>query len=176
MADYRNRITGILAALAVLACMASAQTKIGYVNSQEVLEKSVEGKKILARLQDSDQKNTAAVAKADAEIQTLTSRLNTQRLTLTAEAAATLTAELDRKTTERKRTAEDAYAAFTALRDRVLGTLQTELLAVVNQIGKEKGYDLILDLMKSGAIYWNPALDLTSEVIKRYDASKVPAK
>jgi outer membrane protein len=168
MTNHRPRITGILAALAALSCAASAQTKIGYVNSQEVLEKSVEGKKIMARLQDSDQKNAAAVAKADAEIQTLTSKLNTQRLTLTA--------ELDRKTTERKRIAEDAYAAWTALRDRILGTLQSELLALVNQIGKEKGYDLILDLMKSGAIYWNPALDLTSEVIKRYDASKVPAK
>ncbi len=176
MAVHGPRITGILAGLAALACMASAQTKIGYVNSQEVLEKSVEGKKILARLQDADQKNAAAVAKADAEIQTLTSKLNTQRLTLTAEAAATLTAELDRKTTERKRTAEDAYAAWSGLRDKLFTGLQNELVAMIGQIGKEKSYDLIIDLAKSGAVYWNPALDLTSEVIKSYDASKVPAK
>ena len=54
--------------------------------------------------------------------------------------------------------------------------LQEELLGVVAQIGKEKGFNLIFDLGKSGAAYWNPAIDITAEVIKRYDASKAALK
>jgi len=36
--------------------------------------------------------------------------------------------------------------------------------------------EIILDLASSGAIYFNPAIDLTEEVIKRYDASKSQQK
>jgi Skp family chaperone for outer membrane proteins len=31
---------------------------------------------------------------------------------------------------------------------------------------------MVFDLARSGAVYWNPANDVTAEVIKRYDASK----
>jgi len=176
MIDHRLRAA--VGALLILAAAAAGygQIKLGYLNSQEVLEKSVEGKKILARLQEADRQNQAAIVKLDEEIRTLQTKLSTQRITLSEEAAAKNAADLDRRTTERKRKAEDAYADMNELRDRLFKTLQEELIAVVTQIGKEKGYDFIFDLGKSGAVYWNAALDITAEVIRRYDASKPPAK
>jgi outer membrane protein len=170
------RIAHIFLAMAVLFSFASAQTKLGIVNSQEVLEKSSEGKKIIARIQEADKQNQAALARLDEDIRALQTKLSSQRLTLSEEAAVKLSADLDKKNTERKRTAEDAYASMNELRDRLFRKLQDELLSVVAQIGKEKSFDLILDLGKSGAAYWNPAIDLSAEVIKRYDASKTPAK
>jgi outer membrane protein len=155
---------------------AFAQAKIGYVNSQEVLEKSAEGKRILARLEDAGKQGQAGIAKLDEEIRASQTKLNTQRITMTDDAIMQLSADLERKNTERKRKAEDAYAAMAELRDRLFKKLQDELIAVVEQVGKEKGYDLIFDLFKSGAVYSNPMLDLTAEVIKRYDASKATGK
>jgi hypothetical protein len=55
---------------------------------------------------------------------------------------------------------------------RLFSKVQSELIAIVEALGKERGFDMIIDLGKSGAIYWTPATDLTAEVIKRYDASK----
>ena len=43
-------------------------------------------------------------------------------------------------------------------------------------MGKENGLDIIFDLGKSGAIYFSPTVDITAEVITRYDASKAPTK
>jgi outer membrane protein len=169
-------IAALLLAIGGAAAPGPAQSKLGVVNSQEVLEKSAEGKRVIARLEDTGKQNQSALVKLDEEIRALQTKLSTQNMTLTQEAAALISAELERKTTERKRKGEDFYAGFNALRDHLFGKLQEELLAVIAQIGKEKGFDLIFDLIKSGAGYWNPQIDLTAEVIKRYDASKAAAK
>ncbi|MDD8026641.1 MAG: OmpH family outer membrane protein [Acidobacteriota bacterium] len=176
MRKCRLRFAGTVCLLGAAASLAAAQTKLGYVDAQRILEKSSEGRKIVARLNEADQKNQAIITRLDDDIRQLQAKLSTQRLTLSEEAAARYSADLEKKNTDRKRQAEDAYAYWTQLRDRLFGGLQTELVAVITQVGKEKGYDLVIDLGKSGAVYWNPALDLSEEVIRRYDASKTPTK
>ncbi|MCX6565650.1 MAG: OmpH family outer membrane protein [Candidatus Aminicenantes bacterium] len=175
------RKTLIVIALTVLCLGASvpssfAQGKIGIIDSQQVLEKSAEGKKVIARLQETEKKNQSAVATLDEQIRQIQTKLNTQRLTLTDEAAVQLQADLERKTVERKRVAEDALASMQELSQRLFMKLQSELMPLVQALGKEKGLDVILDVQKSGAIYWNPAADVTEDIIKRYDAAKAAEK
>jgi Skp family chaperone for outer membrane proteins len=167
----------LILGLGVLASLGYAQQlKIGVVNSQEILDRSAEGKKVLARLQDLDKQNQARITKLDTEIQQLQAQINTQRLTLTQEALSQKVNDLDRKQTQRKRDAEDAYANMQETSNRLLGRIQEELIPIVTQLGKEKGLDIIFDLGKSGAVYFNPTIDVTEEVIKRYDASKAAGK
>jgi outer membrane protein len=172
------RFTGTALMIAFLASSGLAQQiiKIGVVNSQTVLENSAEGKKVLSQLQDKDKRNQAELSRRDAEIQELQTKLNTQRLTLTPEALRNLNLDLERKTTERRRYYEDAGRDMNETAERLFQRVQNELLPIIEQMGKEKGLDMIFDLAKSGAIYFSPAVDMTQEVIQRYDASKVPAK
>jgi len=158
--------------MGVAASQGFAQAKMGVLNSQDVLEKSAEGKKVIARLQEKDKQNQAAVAKLDEDIRTLQTKLNTQRITLTEDAIMQLTSDLEKKNTDRKRLAEDAYSGMQELTQRLFKKVQDELIPIVETLGKERGLDMIFDLAKSGAVYWNPANDITTEVIKRYDASK----
>ena len=151
---------------------AQAQAKIAVVNSQDVLEKSIEGKRVLNQLAEQDKKNQDQLAKLDEEIRKLETRLNTQRLTLSEEALLQLNSDLTRKRTERTRLSEDMARDMQELQYRLYTRLQNELIPIIEQIGKEKGFDLILDLGRSGAVYVNPAIDITEEVIKRYDALK----
>jgi len=169
-------LIGTLALVLALAATASAQAKIGVVNSPEILEKSAEGKRVLARLQDADKQNQTKVAALDDQIRRIQTELSTQRITMTDEAILQKSADLERKNTERKRVAEDAYASMNEMSQRLLGKLQSELIPIVEQLGKEKGLDIVFDLKNSGAVYWNPTVDLTAEVIKRYDASKAAGK
>ncbi len=162
----------------VSAGLAQQAAKIGVINSQDVLEKSVEGKKVIARLQEQDKKNQTNMAKTDDEIRNLETKLSTQRLTLSEEALLQLSSDLDKKKKDRTRFAEDATRDIQELQLRLYQKLQSELLPIIESIGKDKGYDVIFDLGKSGAVYFNPAVDITNDVIKRYDASKAtpPAK
>jgi outer membrane protein len=173
-------IIATLAALfigaAVIPAAAQAQGKLGIIDSQQVLERSVEGKKVLARLQETDKKNQTTVANLDNDIRQMQTKLNTGRLTMTDEAAVQMQADLERKNTERKRVAEDAVASMQELSQRLFMKLQSELMPIVQTLGKEKGFDIIFDVQKSGAIFWNPAVDVTDEVIKRYDAAKAAEK
>lgn len=171
----------LLLLLAAAAPLSTAQepTKIGVINSQEVLEKSAEGKRVIARLQEKDKSNQAGLDKLDQEINQTQTRLNTGRLTLSEEQLYNLNADLNKKQTDRKRIAEDAVRDFQDIQVKLFNKVQSELIPIIDQLGKEKGIEVIFDLAKSGAVYVNPAIDVTAEVIKRYDASKAttpPAK
>jgi Skp family chaperone for outer membrane proteins len=160
--------------VAVLVSVGFAQQtlRIAVVNSQEVLEKSTEGKKVMAQLQSKDSKAQADIAKLDEEIRLLETRLNTQRLTLTQETMRSMQADLERKRTDRTRFAEDQVREITDMTNTLFGRIQSELLPIIEAVGKERNLDLILDLGRSGVIYFNPTTDLTAEIIQKYDASK----
>ena len=172
----RSRSKGFVITLFVVllasAGLAQQAIKVGVVNSQEVLEKSAEGKRVMAQIQDKDKKNQDSLAKLDEEIRNLETRINTQRLTLTQEALINMSSDLDKKRTDRKRFAEDSLREMQAFTQRLFQRVQNELLPIIEQLGKDRGLDIIFDLARSGAIYFNPTIDLTQEVITRYDASK----
>jgi outer membrane protein len=152
--------------------LAQQVIKIGVVDSQKVLENSIEGKRIMAQLEEKDKQNRDALTKMDDEIRRLETKLSTQRLTLTQEAMAQLSSDIERKRTERKRYTEDTYTEMQELTGRLFNRIQSELMPIIEQIGKEKNVDIIFDLARSGAIYYNPTIDLTQDVITAYDASK----
>lgn len=178
---HRLRLIALIAiATAGLAGLAAAQGagKLGVIDSQEILDKSAEGRKVLAELQAAEKKYTEELAKIDDQIKQLQNRLATQRLTLTPEAAAGLQADLQRKQTDRQRAAEDAARDMRELQGKTLERIQTELIGLIEQARKDLGLELIFDLAKPGVLYFSPAINLTAEIIKRYDAMKSapPAK
>ena len=177
-----RRSTGqvLLLALCVTALVSQGfsqqDVKIGVVNSLGVLERSTEGKRIVAQLEEKNKSNQQKLNDMDDEIRQLETKLNTQRLTLTDEALMNLSADIERKRTDRKRYAEDSFREFQQLRDRLFNKLQNEVRPIVEQLGKERNLEIIFDQASSGAIYVSPSVELTEEVIKRYDVSKAPAK
>jgi outer membrane protein len=146
--------------------------KVGVVNSQDVLEKSQEGKRVTAQLEAKNKTLQEDLARLDDKIRDLETRLNTQRLTLSQEALSNLMADLEKQRTDRTRFVEDSRRELNDLTNRLFARLQAELRPIIEQVGKEKNLDLIFDIGGSGIIYFNPAIDLTQEVIQKYDASK----
>lgn len=169
-----SRVLFGLVGTVALAAGLTAQTaaKIGVLDSQRVLETSAEGKRAIAQLEDRNKKLQAEVTKLNDQIKSLEGRLSTQRLTLTPEAAQAISADLVRKQTDQKRLSEDAARELQELQFKLLNKIQAELIPLIEALGKEKDLDIIFDLAKSGAVYFNPVIDVTEEVIKRYDASK----
>ncbi len=146
--------------------------KYGVVNSQDVLEKSAEGKKVTAQLEAKNKTLQEDLARLDDKIRDLETRLNTQRLTLSQEALSNLVADLERQRTDRTRFVEDSRRELNDLTNRLFAKLQNDLRPIITEVGKEKNLDMIFDIAGSGIIYFNPAVDLTQEVIQKYDASK----
>lgn len=146
--------------------------RIGVVDSQEVLEKSQEGKRVTAQIESKNKTLQEDLVRLDDKIRELETKLNTQRLTLSQEALSNLLSDIDKRRTERARFVEDSRRELNDLTQRLFQRLQGELVPIISEIGKEKNLDIIFDRGSSGIIYYNPAVDLTPEVIQKYDASK----
>lgn len=173
----RHLIPLTLMACGMLTLSAAAQqaAKVGIIDSQRAFQTSAEGKKAAGQLQEKDTKIKNDLAKIDDQIRSLESKMNTQRLTLSQEALIQYQSDIEKKSTERKRYAEDADRDFQQLQINVVQKIRNEMIVVIDQIAKEKAFDLIVDLAASGVVFFNPAIDITDEVVKRYDASKASA-
>jgi len=90
-------------------------------------------------------------------------------LTLKEEALSQLQIEIDKKEADQRKYEQDSSADFNQLKAKLIKKIRDGLLVIVDELVKEKGYDLVFDLSSSGLIYFQPALDITEEVIKRYD-------
>jgi len=170
-----RKMAAPLIALFVLGFAAAGfaqQVKVGVVNSQNAFNTSLEGKKAQGQLQDKDNKIKADLAKVDNEIKQLQTKLSTQQMTLTNEAAVQIQSDIDKKTTARKRLEEDATRDMQQIQYALIQRIRGEMVGIIEAIAKEKGYDLVLDLGASGIVFFNPTIDITDELIKRYDATK----
>ncbi len=146
--------------------------KIATINSQKAFETCVEGKKILAQMQDRENKIKSDIQKQEDAIRLLENKLSTGRLTMTNEALLGIQADIDKKTTERKRYEEDAARDATQFSQNLAQRIRVEMLAIIEALAKERGLDLVLDELQSGVVTKSPAIDITDEVIRRYDQSK----
>lgn len=151
---------------------AQENKNLGIVDSDQILQNSIEGKKVLAQLRERESTNQEKLAKKDEEIRGLQKKINTQSLTLTQEAQMNLNSDLERLKTERQRMYEDSQREMNEMAARLFQKIQNEVMPLIEQIGKEKGLDIIFDLQRSGAVYYSPTVDITNEVIQRYDEQK----
>jgi outer membrane protein len=169
-------ILAVLAAGLVLlpaaGLFAQQQAKIAVVDSAKAFQTSAEGKKALAQFQERDAKIKGDIQKLDDALRALENRMSTGRLTMTQEALAATQADIDKKTTERKRYEEDAARDFQQFQANIVQRIRAEMIVIIDNLAKERGLDLVLDLQTSGAAYANPAIDMTDEIIRRYDATK----
>lgn len=162
-----------LVLLAAVASFAQQQTyKVGIINSTKAFEISAEGKKAYAQSQDRENKVKAALQKLDDAIRALENRMSTGRLTMTQEALLATQADHDLKLTERKRYEEDATRDFQTFQRNVGQKIQEEMVSIIKALRKENGLEIIFDLAAAGIVDFDLALDITDEVVRRYDASK----
>jgi Skp family chaperone for outer membrane proteins len=43
-------------------------------------------------------------------------------------------------------------------------------------IGQERGYTVVLEATEGGVVYWSDSVDITDELIKRYNAANPATK
>jgi len=149
---------------------AQQPAKVGIIDSQRAFEQSEEGKKAAAQMQERDIKIKNELKKLDDSVRLLETRLGTAQLTMTQEALIALQSDLEKKRTERKRYEEDSTQDLARLRASLISKLQTEMLAIIKAMRKEKGYDLIMET--TSIVDADPSFDVTDELIRRYNASK----
>lgn len=159
--------------LSAISAMAQDVPRIAAVDLQRAFEDSAEGKAVLNQLRQKEQAILGELDKFDKQILSLETKLRTQRLTLTEEAQQRLGFDLDTARLQRKRVEEDSAKDFQRLQFTLVSKLRNEVWAVIEGYAKEKQLNMVFDLSApSVALYCDPGLDITTEIIRRYDATK----
>ncbi len=95
---------------------------------------------------------------------------------LSEEARAQATKEVERLNVEIQRMQQDADAELQELQQQLQLEFQRKLTPVIQQVAQEKGLQMLLSQADAGIVWADPGLDLTAEVIKRFDAATAGAK
>ncbi len=172
----RMILFGVL--LATFASMGFAQKtfEIGVVYSAKVLQTSAEGKKAMFTLKQKEQKINDELAKIDNQAKELELKLNTQKLVLSLESQQQMAYDLEQLRTKRKRAEEDFAKEYRQLEFSLVSKIRDEVFPIIETVAKEKNFRLVLDLSVTGAAYVDPVIDITDEVIQRYNEAKSTAK
>jgi len=150
--------------------LAAQQTAggVAYIDSQRVVDESKAGKASLKELEDFKKKNEEELTKRDKEIKDLEEGLQKQKFALSSEEQSKREEDIRRKGIDLKRFKEDKEQELKDLYFKHLNKIKEEIVQVVQKIGQEKGYTLIINKDDS-IIYASPDHDITKLVIEAYD-------
>jgi Skp family chaperone for outer membrane proteins len=150
--------------------------QVAVIDSAKTLQISIEGKKTMSQLQQKEEKILGALSKLDNQAQSLETRLLTQKFTLSPEARDQMAKDLESLKTMRKKLEEDSTKEYQQLEFSLVSKIKSEVLPIIKDVAQEKGFSLVLDLQATGVAYFHPTIDITDEVIKRYDSLKLSPK
>jgi len=163
-----KRVGILVLTLAALAGIASAEVKIGFVNSEVILQeyKAVQG--VMETFNRDVQGWEAELQQRKKELDDMQRELQQQTLMLSDQRRQEKELEYQRKLTEFEKFKESIWSSDGLIEQRneelfrpVINKVQT----VLEQIAAEDGYDLILDAADSNILYGDPEFDLTQRVL-----------
>jgi len=76
---------------------------------------------------------------------------------------------IERKTRELEFLLKDSNEEMRRAQEKEQKRILKELENVIEKIGSEGNYIMILEKRAGGVLYWNKTYDLTDEVVKAYD-------
>lgn len=151
--------------------------KIAYVNIQAIASLSVEGKAATGKLEEFKKKKTAEIAEKTKSVTAMQTKLQQGGSVMSEQARGQLEKEVEKAQRDLQFVQQDANTEMQELTQQLQGEFQQRLNPVIEQIATEKGLHMVLSITDSGAIWANRGLDISDEVIKRFDATKAaPAK
>jgi outer membrane protein len=169
----RKFVIGIAAlAIVALAVPAAAQVNIAVIDVQRVVTESDPGKEALRQLKElSDQKIQEGQG-LQQELASLRDQLNKQRFTLSEEKLQEITKQIEDGQIALQRFEDDAQRDLNEARRRTLGGLEEQIMPVINDVGQEQGLTLIFNKFQSGLVYADEAVDITDDVIRRFNLTQ----
>jgi outer membrane protein len=146
--------------------------KIGVVDFQEILQKSSAGKSAQSEIEKEGKQMEEDLKKKKEDIDALNKKLERESLVLSREKREEREREIKIKVMDLKALQKKYMSDFKAHEGKLLKRIRDDVLQIVQSIGKKEGYTLIVEKRESGVLYVPDPVDLTEEVIRRYDARK----
>ena len=150
--------------------------KLAFMNIQQAIAISEEGKRESGILQQYVDSKSSELQKLQKEVETLRTQLEVQGSKLTDEARADLAEQIENKDTNLQRFQQDTQKDIDNRRQKLQNAIARKMLAVIEKVAKEKGLSAVqfIDVAQIFG-YVDPALVITEDVVKAYNQAYPPA-
>ncbi len=150
----------------------AADLRIGCVDIQRAINESEAGKDAKKTITKDLEKFQRLIAEKQKELQTMKDSLEKQTLMLTPDARANKEKEYQNKLREFQRWGEDNQNDINQKRMSMERNISIALLKVIQKIGADEGYTLIVEKNENIVLFASKTIDITDRVLKAYDAQK----
>ena len=157
------------------AAPAPSSIRIAYIDVQRVLARSSAG---VAAREQLEREKSVMQKEMDGkrqELEKLRDELEKKGALMTADARREKAEQLERKRRDAARMMDDFQKELEKKEQALLQRVLQELSGVIEKVGKDKGYYMIVEKRGASVLYASPDADLTDDIIRAYD-QQAPAK
>jgi outer membrane protein len=175
----------VVVAVAALGgtCVARAQApatapnglqRIAFIDVQRVLARSAAGVAAREALERDKAGMQKEMDSKRVELDKIRDELEKKGALLTPEVRREKQEQFERKRRDAARLADDFQKELEKKESTLLQKVLQEVSGIIERVGKDKGYYLIVEKRGAGVIYAAAEADLTDEVIREYDRQNGP--
>jgi outer membrane protein len=150
-------------------------SKYALINIQRLAAESAIGKAANLKVQALQQQRLNELNARNTLLQGLQAKLEAGANVLSLNAAADLQKQIERASVDIQRFTEDAQQEVTNLTTQLQAEFEQALTPVITAVAKERELHFIFSMADAGIVWWDPSLDISGEVIARFNASQPAA-
>lgn len=185
MKHWRGVLILVVGLVGAVAASATAQqpapaapvssVRIAYIDVQRVLARSSAGVAAREQLEREKAVMQKEMDGKRVELEKMRDELEKKGPLMTAEARREKQEGFERKRRDAARMMDDYQKELEKKEQALLQRVLQELSSVIERVGKEKGYYMIVEKRGASVLYASADADLTDEIIRAYDQA-APAK
>lgn len=161
---------GVVVVIAA-ASTAFAQANVAIIDVQRVVTESDPGKEALSELKVLQDQKIEEGRALQQELDGLREQFSKQRFTLSEEKLEELGKQIEQKGIALQRFQDDAQRELDEKRRKVLSSLEERIMPIIDEVGREQGLTLIFNKFQSGLVFADESVDITEEVIRRFNTA-----
>jgi len=164
-----RKILMLSALVMALSLPVHAEGSIASADLMRAVAETEDGAKAKSELEKEFKKKQALLDKKKGELDKLKADFDKQTAVMKPEVRQVKELELQKKFAEAQKTAIDMQQEIATREQELIGGILKKMETILQAIGKEQGYEHILNKSNQTVLYSKASLDLTNEVIRRYN-------
>ena len=163
------RYSLLVGTLSLVAGLAHADLKLGYVDMQKAIQETTTGKKAKKELEDEFNKRKKELEKDEVDIKKAGEDFEKRSMAMNEEARAKKQTELQTKMRKYQETAGKAQMEIQKKEHDLTQPIVTKLRSLLESIAKKEDFAFVLEKSESSVMFAKKEFDLTDRLVREYD-------
>lgn len=161
----RKFLTALLLGLFFISPIASAELKIGYINTERLFKESTMAINAQKRLQQEFAKRDQQLQKMIKQARDMQANLEKEGMTMSDSERTRKERDLSNLTLQIQQAQREYREDLNQQKQEEFADINERARQVINAIAKKDKFDLIIE----NAVYFSPRIDITDQVLKAMD-------